>query len=86
MVDKRELEATAKDKLNSPYANTWKTHYAAMAEKTAILRAAKRWKKSPEMALALRLDDQAEIGVEQTAEADLEDSNELLDLGQLKEE
>ena len=86
VIDKREIEEVAKEKINSKYGNPWKTHYAAMAEKTAILRAAKRWKKSPELALALRLDDQAEIGLEQTAEADLEASNELLDLGNLKEE
>lgn len=59
---KRKVDAH-RDK-HSPAKNTgpWKTHYVAMAKKTLLKQVAKLSPMSSEMALAVRLDDMAEVG------------------------
>lgn len=46
--------------------NVWKSDYVAMAKKTAIRRAAKEWKITRRLGLAIQLDEEAERGDEQT--------------------
>lgn len=50
--------------------NVWRSNYVEMAKKTPIRRAAKEWRITHRLGLALRLDEQAERGEEQTAEID----------------
>jgi len=42
--------------------NVWKYDYVAMAMKTAIRRAAKRWRCTREMGMAINLDEMQEVG------------------------
>lgn len=56
-VSKKDIEACYNDQ--SP---AWKYRYSEMALKCPIRRAAKHWKLTPQMALAVRLDEDAELG------------------------
>lgn len=47
--------------------NVWKTNYPAMSLKTAVRRAAKRWRLTRQMAYAVALDEQAEREEPQTS-------------------
>ena len=63
VVQKSEI-----DKAKNDRSDAWKYHYASMAQKVPIVRCARReWRLSqlPQLALALRLDDQAERGEQQ---------------------
>lgn len=62
VVTRDEIEAS-----KNRYADPWKYHYAAMARKTAVRRAAKEWAMTDSLAMAVKLDEQAEAGVDQTA-------------------
>jgi phage RecT family recombinase len=54
--------------------NVWASDYAAMCLKTPIRRAAKVWKKSRGIGLALMLDEQSEAGQYQTCEQDFQEA------------
>jgi recombination protein RecT len=56
VVTRKELDAVDSGK------NVWNSAYPAMCMKTAIRRAAKEWRKSPELAYAVRADEQADEG------------------------
>lgn len=63
VVQKADIEKAKNDR-----SDAWKYHYASMAQKIPIVRCARReWRLSqlPHLALALRLDDQAERGERQ---------------------
>lgn len=62
VVTRDEIEAS-----KNRYADPWKYHYAAMAKKTAVRRAAKEWAMTDSLAMAVKLDEQAEAGLDQTA-------------------
>lgn len=53
------------EKAKAKYSKVWSQHYAAMAKKTAIRRAAKEWHLTEQMAHAVALDERAEAGVSQ---------------------
>lgn len=56
------------DKAKNERSDAWKYHYASMAQKIPIVRCARReWRLSqiPQLALALRLDEQSERGERQ---------------------
>lgn len=62
--------------------NVWKSNYPAMALKTAVRRAAKRWRLTRQMAYAVTLDEQAEREEPQTSlvpQPDQAESNINLD-------
>lgn len=60
VVPRKELDAV--DRSGDPKSNVWKTRYCEMAKKTPIRRAAKFWKITPRMALAISLDETQERG------------------------
>jgi phage RecT family recombinase len=62
LVNKKELNKIDTEK------NVWKSDYVSMAKKTAVRRAAKEWKITPSLGLAIQLDEQAERGDTQTAD------------------
>lgn len=57
LATKRDIESVYNE--DSP---AWRYSYPEMAAKTPIRRAAKQWKLTPRMALAVHLDEQAERG------------------------
>lgn len=81
----RVLNRKQLDRIDSK-ANVWLTNYDEMCRKSAIRRAAKDWKKTPRMALAMTLDEQAERGVVQNIGVKYEvDQAGCLDLDELED-
>lgn len=67
IVPRSEIDKVDKQK------DVWKSNYVAMAKKTAILRAAKEWKLTHRLGLAIQLDEQAERGEQQMVPAEFDD-------------
>jgi recombination protein RecT len=65
MLTRKQLDAV------DSKGNVWLSHYSEMCRKTAIRRAAKDWSKTIDLRLALALDDQLEIGAQQTLGAEV---------------
>lgn len=69
-------------KLNK--GDIWRMHFAAMVCKTAILRASKTWRRTQELTLAQRLDEQFDSEVSQI-EKDVK-ADETIDLSSFQQE
>lgn len=65
VINRKVIEA-ARD--TNKYGSVWSKHFAEMAMKTAIRRAAKRWKLTPQLAKAVYFDELAERGEPQPLE------------------
>lgn len=59
-IGRKELERAKPEK-----SDIWRQHYPAMAQKTAIRRAAKEWDVTEQLAGAILIDEQAEAGLSQ---------------------
>lgn len=69
-VNRKEL-----DKIDTG-KNVWRDDYVAMCKKTPIRRASKEWRITHRLGLAVRLDEQAEIGVEQESAVEIESESQ----------
>lgn len=69
VLTKKQLDEV--DGSGAKYDTPWKEHLYEMYRKTAIRRAAKDWKKTPQLSLAIRLTEQAIAGETQDAGTDL---------------
>lgn len=63
VVSRKELDKI--DRSDSRGRNPWQTDYCAMAMKTPVRRAAKEWRITHRLGLAIQLDEQAERGMQE---------------------
>lgn len=65
VINRKQIDAARN---TNKYGKVWGEHFAEMAMKTAIRRAAKRWKITPQLGRAIYLDELAERGEPQPLE------------------
>lgn len=76
-IGRKEIDkADRGEKTKTGKPSVWGEYYAEMCMKTAVRRAAKNWKLTPQLALAVQLDEQAERGEPQSCDVPISENGQ----------